>query len=177
MFNFGLHLCKFLQIFTHPRDNPRTNAGPALDRLRCLRARPFDGLDHRLEDLQAVRAAEPFFAGAIRMRHQSEYVAFAIADAGDVLNRSVGVRRCLDAPISGRVAQNNLMPIVELAEGLFIGEIAALAVRDGQPQKRTLRSSMGEGRIGHFDARRHQFADEMQLPVPDERPRKQADFA
>ena len=57
---------------------------------RLLKGSPrpigFDGLNHRLKNLQAVSTAKPRFARAIRMRHQAEYVPFPIADAGDIFH-------------------------------------------------------------------------------------------
>src|SRR5262249_17505005 len=47
--------------------------------------------DDRAEDSQTVLAADRGFDGVLRMGHQPEDIAFAVADAGDVVQRAVGI--------------------------------------------------------------------------------------
>ena len=82
----------------------------------------------------AVVAAEKRFAGAFWMRHQAGHVALFVADAGDVLQRAVGIRGVGQVPARVAVLLQDLIVGLELCERLFVGEIAAFAVGDGHPQ-------------------------------------------
>jgi len=52
----------------------------------------FERGENAFENPFAVVAAEQRFAGAFGMRHQAGHVALLVADAGDVLQRAVGIR-------------------------------------------------------------------------------------
>jgi len=54
--------------------------------------RPFrKRLDHRRQHDAAIGAAERELRGALRMRHQADDIALAIADAGNAVERSVRI--------------------------------------------------------------------------------------
>src|SRR5436190_512417 len=46
----------------------------------------------RSEDITAIARSKQVFTGAFRVRHQSHDIPFAIADAGNVVARTVRVR-------------------------------------------------------------------------------------
>ena len=65
---------------------------PNLEENRCdLRLFFGHGSDQRLEDLESVSAAKIGFAGAFRVRHHPEYVSACVTDAGDIVERPVGI--------------------------------------------------------------------------------------
>ena len=70
------------------------------------------------------------------MRHQSKNIAFTIANAGDVFNRTVRICFRDDATLAIRVAQNDLSIFVQFAQRLRIGIETTFAMCDGQPQRR-----------------------------------------
>src|SRR5258707_1260891 len=89
------------------------------------------GLD---EILPAVVAAEERFASAFGMRHQAGHIALFIADAGDVLQRAVGIRGVGRVSAGVAVLPQNLVVGLELRERFFVGKVAAFAVRDGHAE-------------------------------------------
>ena len=65
--------------------------------------------DDRLENHQAVGAAEHRLARALRMRHQADDVARLVAEAGDRRRRSVRIgRRPSTSPAAFGVAEDDL---------------------------------------------------------------------
>src|ERR1017187_5793726 len=114
-------------------------------RFICVRrfpARPEDNLrrrgdrhvEHALKNHPAILAAEQFFTGALGVRHETEYVAGFVADAGDVVERPVRVGGVGDLPVLRAIAKENAALALELLDHLWLGEITALPVRDGEAQ-------------------------------------------
>src|ERR1700722_11541408 len=52
---------------------------------------PLKRLDQGAQDHQAVGPTQRGFDGALGMRHQADHVALAIGDAGDEVERSIGI--------------------------------------------------------------------------------------
>src|ERR1700733_12507392 len=48
---------------------------------------------HRVENLHSISTAKLRFGRALGMRHHADHVAASVADAGDVFQRTVGIRR------------------------------------------------------------------------------------
>src|SRR6266496_324885 len=64
---------------------------------RLIRSRfVLQRMDQALENQTTIRAAEDGFTGAFGMRHQAGHIAPLIADAGDVPQRTVWIRRVGD---------------------------------------------------------------------------------
>jgi hypothetical protein len=74
----------------------------------------FDRAHHRLENLQAVRATKAHIAGAVRMRHQSEDITFAVADPRNVFDRTIRVRCRNRLSLCIGIAQQDLPVLVQL---------------------------------------------------------------
>jgi hypothetical protein len=90
------------------------------------------------------------FAGMLGVRHQSEDVAPRVDDAGDVAQRAVRVR-CLGGAAGGiDVAEDDLSVVLELLQGLGVGDVAAFPVLDRQREDVGGRAAAGEGCIGFF---------------------------
>ncbi len=68
------------------------------------------------------------------MRHQSGDVAFAIANAGDVVHRTVGIAGSVIRSVRRRVTKDDLAIFLEVRERCFIARIVAVVVRDGDCQ-------------------------------------------
>ena len=68
------------------------------------------------------------------MRHQAQDVALAIADAGDGVERAVGIRRGIDAAVGRAVAEDDLVVALEFGERGGVAEVIALGVGDGNAQ-------------------------------------------
>src|SRR5512134_2436701 len=96
------------------------------------------------EQDEAVGAAEHRLAGALRMRHEPDDVAFFVADAGDVVDGAVRVRQISDVPLRVAVAEDDPPGRLELPHHLGVGVVVALAVRNGNPQHLATRRKAGE---------------------------------
>ena len=78
------------------------------------------------------------------MRHQAGHVAFFIADAGDVLQRTVGIRGVGQVAVRVAVLPQDLVVGLELHERFFVGKIAAFTVGDGHAKNFSRRNLAGE---------------------------------
>ena len=103
------------------------------------------------------------------MRHQAKDISFAIADAGDVFNRTIRIRFGNNPALAVRIAQNHLSIGVEVAQSFCVGEETPFAMGNRQAEKRPFRAAMCEWRIIHFYPRRHHVTHESQRTVPHER--------
>ncbi len=111
------------------------------------------------------------------MRHQTENISFAVADAGDVFDRAIGIRTQNDPPLTVRIAQNHLLVGVQFAQRFRVGEEAAFPVRYRQAEKRPFWAAVGERRIVHFHSGDNHVAHEAQRAIADQCPWQQAGLA
>src|SRR5438876_2283691 len=95
------------------------------------------------------------------MRHDSDDVATGVAYAGDIVQRPV--RILCD------VAQDHLAVGLELGRRLDIGDIPAVAMRDGQCQLFALIVAGGKGRVGRLDAHPHRPRQKLETCVAHQR--------
>ena len=86
------------------------SARPQLDRdqLRLRHARTAAALEQRAQQDQPVFGAQQRMRGPLGVRHQPDHVAGLVGDAGDVVDRAVGVVQ---------VAQHDPVAVVELRAG------------------------------------------------------------
>ena len=124
----------------------------------------------------AVVAAEDGFAGAFGMRHQAGHVALFITDAGDVLQRAVGIRTIGQVSVRIAILPEDLVVGLELCERFLVGKITAFAMGDGHAQDFSRRNLTGEWRIVRGGLEENIFAVELQIAVADERAGQQAGF-
>src|SRR5260370_39117091 len=79
--------------------------------------------DHGVKNDQAIGGAESGFHGALGMRHEAGDVAFAVADAGDVVHRAVGIASAVIGAIRRCVAEDDLASLFKLGERGFIAGV------------------------------------------------------
>jgi len=84
-----------------------------------------------LKMTKPVGGIERGFHGALRMRHQAGDIAFAIADAGDIVHGAVGISGGVIGTVRCRVTEKNLFVLFEFGDGGFVSGVAAVGVRDG----------------------------------------------
>src|SRR5467141_2784501 len=120
------------------------------------------------------------------MRHEASDVALAIANAGDIVNCSIGIagvvspwcgREATYGAIRRRVAEYYLAIVFKLRECGFIAVVIAIRVRDGNFQNLPLLRSIGKRRVRLFNANVNVPADESQAAIAHHRARKQPRFA
>jgi len=118
------------------------------------------------------------------VRHQPKDISFAIADAGDVFNRTVRIRFGNNPALAVRVAQNHLSIGVEVSQGFCVREEATFAMRNRHVEKRPLREAMRsfwaascEWEIIHVHTRSDHVTHKSQRAVPHERTGQETGFA
>ena len=110
------------------------------------------------------------------MRHQAGHVALFIADAGDVLQRAVGICGVGQVAVGVAVLPQDLIVSLELRERFFVGKIAAFTVGDWHAKNFSRRNLAGERRIVRGGLEENVFAVELQVAIADERAGQQARF-
>ena len=105
------------------------------------------------------------------MRHQTEDVSLAIADARDVFNRTIRIGLGDYPAAAVRITQNHLSICIELVQCFRVSKKTAFAVRNRQAKKHSFRATVRERRIIHFHPRSDHVADEPQRTIPHERTR------
>src|ERR1044071_4565483 len=83
----------------------------------------------RVEDNPSVVAAQQLFARSFRVRHQAKHIAFAVADARDVVKRAVRVRFRSRVARSIRVSEDDAILSLKFGKRLSVAEVIAIAVR------------------------------------------------
>src|SRR6476620_9286928 len=105
-------------------------------------------LNDRLEEELAVVAAQQRLRCALRVGHQAQDVAVAVAYSRDGVGRAVGVGGGVDQTFGGAVAQDYLLVALDFGQRFGVGVVAAFAVGDGQPPDCARRHSV-EQRTAH----------------------------
>ncbi len=111
------------------------------------------------------------------MGHETEDIAFFIADSRYVVSRSVGVRGVRRAPACITVTKQNAAFQFKVMKDGVIREIATLTVSDGKLENGSRPCGIRERAIVAFYADADVFANEVQPAVSNERARQQARFA
>src|SRR5713226_1076859 len=120
------------------------------------------------------------------MGHETGYVALAVANAGDVADRAVGIadvvsflysRKVTDGTFGSGVAENDLAIFLEFGERGFVAIVITVGVRDGNLENLALLRGVGKRRIRLLDADVHVAADEAQGTIAHHRAREQTRFA
>src|SRR5712692_480902 len=92
------------------------------------------GPEQLLEQSIPVRAPQQRFRAALGVRHEPNDVSVLVADAGDVGQRSVRVGLGGRRAARVAVAEYDLSVLLDLREGVRIGDPAAFAVTDRHTQ-------------------------------------------
>ena len=103
------------------------------------------------------------------MRHQAGHVAAFVADAGNVLERTIRIRRVGQVSIRIAVSPQNLVVGLELGQSFLVGKVAAFPVSDGDAQDFPGRDFIREGRIRRGGFEVNVLAMELEVAVADER--------
>src|SRR5258708_26894733 len=111
------------------------------------------------------------------MRHHAEHVAPGVDDASDVVPRPVWVGARHDTAIRIAKTKHDLPCLPEPRQRGGIGEVAALAVRDGDAQDPSLLALRREWEIGPLDDEVGPLAAKLERGVSDESAWEQARLA
>src|SRR5258708_423997 len=138
-------------------------------KLHRLAMAPTHGADHRVENLYAVDADKLGFGRAFRMRHHANYIAARVADAGDIVQRSVGIGSRRNFATRGRIAKHHAIVAVQFIQRSLIAEVVPFHVADGNGQYFSLRTSVGEWSRRILHSHLHRLANVFQSGVAHQR--------
>src|SRR5260370_35639346 len=119
-----------------PSDAGRSNAAPLQNKFPGpgSSSRGLCGanerFDHRTENDQAISGAEGGFHGARGLGHEAGDVAFAVADARDIVQGTVRIACRVVCSVRRGVAENDLMVFLKFGERGFVAGVIAIVVRD-----------------------------------------------
>src|SRR3989442_1115885 len=86
----------------------------------------------RAEERASIRAAQQFVRSPLRMRHHSQNISFAIGNARDAVERTVGIGRRADLSFFVAITEQDALVAPQFIEIRWRAEIVALAMRDRQ---------------------------------------------
>src|SRR5216684_4563035 len=133
--------------------------------------------DHRTQNDQAVGRAESGFHGALGMGHEADDVAFAVADARDIVQGTVRIACRVVCSVRRGVAENDLMIFLEFGERGFVAGVIAIVVRDGNLEDLAVLRGVRERRVRLLDTNVNVAADISQAAIAHHRAGEQARFA
>ena len=110
------------------------------------------------------------------MRHEASDIALAIADSGDIVNRTVGIAGVVIGSVRSGVTKNHLAIFFELRDRSFVASVAAVRMRDGQLEDLALLRGVGKRRVRLLNANVNVAADKAQPAIAHHRAGKQAGF-
>src|SRR6185437_13908749 len=99
------------------------------------------------------------------------------ANAGDVVERSIGICLRRDLSIKRRIAEYNAMIAPELRQSVRIAKVIAFHVPNRDFQHFAFPAGVGEWRVGALNSQVDWFADVFQPGIPQQSARKQSGFA
>lgn len=132
---------------------------------------------HGLKNLESIGGAEQRFTTAVWMRHHAEYVAAFIADAGNIVERAIGIRLGDHFAVESRIAENNAVIAPELRQRLGLAKVVAFHVPDGDFEHFAFLAGMSKWRVGALYPQMHRFADVLQSGIAQQRPGEQSGLA
>src|ERR1700674_2833153 len=110
------------------------------------------------------------------MRHHADDVAGLVADCGDRVYRSVGIRGHVGTAIRIRVPQNHLTAGLERLQQLWRREVVAFAMADGNTEHLTHAGGARERRVGLLHSKVYVLAAVLQATIPEHRAREETRF-
>ncbi len=111
------------------------------------------------------------------MGHEAQHVARAIGDARDVTRRAVGIARRGCPPLRVAVGEEHLPVCEQGVERLFVGDVVAFAMGDGQVQDLARLEAVREARVGILDPDGHRLTAKMEAVIADQHAWQQAGLA
>ncbi|OLC85595.1 MAG: hypothetical protein AUH88_06255 [Acidobacteria bacterium 13_1_40CM_4_61_5] len=110
------------------------------------------------------------------MRHEASNVALAVANAGDIVHRAVGIARGIAGSICRGVTENYLSVLLELLERGFVCRVIAVRMRNRNFENLILRGGVRERRVGLLYTDVDMAADEAEAGIAHHRPGEQTRF-
>ena len=118
----------------------------------CLLCSLLEVISQPREQTAPIGRAEHCFDVVLGMRHHAEHVALVVEDSGDGVGRAVEVPRGIKRSIGSGVAEQHPALAFKPRDGLLVGDVVALAVRDRHADHLAGIVAAGERRVGALDA-------------------------
>ncbi len=111
------------------------------------------------------------------MRHQSHYIPLAIANAGNVVARTVWIRGVSHLSVRVTIAKNNSLFALQLSERRIVADKVSFRMGNRHAQHKARLQLVCEWCLGILDSHVYVIADEMQIAIANQRAGQQAGFA
>src|SRR6266436_1743475 len=128
----------------------------------------------RSEDITAIARSKQVFTGAFRVRHQSHDIPFAIADAGNVLARTIWVRGLRRFSLWIAIAKYDSVLSAQFVERRIVTDKVSIGMGDRHAQHAARLQLMREGCAGALYSYVYVVADKVQISISNQRSWKQA---
>src|SRR6266705_5290233 len=99
------------------------------------------------------------------MRHHPEYVARLVKDARDGIGRAIEVPLRIEAAVRRSVAEQHPALAFKPRDGLLVGDVIALAMRDRHADHLTRIVAACERRVGALDPQTDLATDELERSI------------
>src|ERR1700722_17756155 len=90
--------------------------------------------DHGMENFHSIGAAEFGLGRSFGMRHHANYVTAWAANSGNIVERTVRIRRRRNLTFRGGVAEHDAILSTQAIQGVLIAEIVSFHMSDGDRQ-------------------------------------------
>ncbi len=115
------------------------------------------------EEQSAIRAAERGLASPFRMRHEPDDVAALVAEAGNAMDRSIGIGIVRHCPRRIAIAKHDLPVSIQSLDDIWRRKVVAFTMCDWNAQHLSGPTSSREGRVGFLDPNVHVLAVELEI--------------
>src|SRR5579871_829891 len=155
------------------RSSSTAGVGAVCDTLTHGGGLPRQRGDQRTKNDETVGRAEDRLVGALRVRHQTQNISLAIANARDRVQRAVGIGARIAMAAGRAVTKHNLFIALEFVKRCFLAKIVAVRMSDRDSEYLALCGQRREWRGNIFHANVHVAADETQAAIAHESPGQQ----
>src|SRR5262245_3610202 len=102
------------------------------------------------------------------MGHQSQHIALAIADPGNIEKGSIGIGRFAHAAVLFTITENDLFVVLKGFESSLINEVIPLHMGNGHLYNFSRRDFFGEGYLLSAGLESHGLTEKMQTPIAEQ---------
>ena len=99
------------------------------------------------------------------MRHQAQHVARAIADAGDVITRTIGIGLGRDITFTVAIPEDYPIRSLKFCESCIVTNVVSLGMSNWKSQHCLRLQFIRKWRVGTFYTNVYMFANEMKVTI------------
>src|SRR5689334_14737307 len=98
----------------------------------------------RAKDVAAVAGPKQVLTSALRVRHQTQNVAFAVTNSGNVVTRAIRIGGVSDRAVLFAITKYDAVLALQFGDRRVVADVVAFGVRDRNAQHGTGRHFVGE---------------------------------